>query len=106
MTTFTEILPPTVSAPHPDILWTPGITPGTGELVIQGCRSHTTYRVKDVPPPWCGQAVQLVKITPGTDREADGYDVFCAAGPGEVDRCDCRGFLRHGHCKHVEAVRA
>src|SRR5688500_2883114 len=33
----------------------------------------------------------------------DPYDV-CVAG--EDSTCECKGFLRHGHCRHVEALTA
>jgi hypothetical protein len=106
MPTFTELLPPTKSDAHPGILWTPGIVPGTGELVIQGDRSYARYRVADIATPWHGTAARFVKLTEGTDREAEAYDVFVAApGSRDYDRCDCRGFERFGHCKHTAALR-
>jgi hypothetical protein len=106
MPTFTELLPVTKSDPHLGVIFTPGITPGTGELTIQGSRSYVRYAVADTPTPWHGTAARFVKLTEGTDREAEAYDVFCAApGSRDHDSCECRGFLRFGHCKHVSALR-
>lgn len=38
-------------------------------------------------------------------KGVDVYDVFLARN-GQDHTCDCRGFCAHGHCKHVEAVKA
>jgi hypothetical protein len=34
--------------------------------------------------------------------EPDAYDV--AIGP-DTASCECKGHLRHGHCKHLDSVR-
>ncbi len=37
----------------------------------------------------------------GTDREAEGYAVNLT-----MRTCDCKGWHRWGHCKHIDAVSA
>jgi len=52
-----------------------------------------------------GRAFQLRKLTTGTDPEAEGYAVLISnKGPG-WDCCECRGFLRHQHCSHLDGLR-
>jgi hypothetical protein len=46
---------------------------------------------------------RLSKIIAPDDGGPDHYDV-CFEGEGA--RCECKGFLRHSHCKHVDALRA
>jgi hypothetical protein len=102
--TFTEVLPAQKSSRHNAMNWTPGSRPGTGLLTIHTARATAKYAVTEFPTPWDGRAFHLVKLTPGTDREAESYDVFC--GRGKNHRCECRGFLRHSHCKHIDAALA
>jgi hypothetical protein len=109
-TTFTELLPPTASDPHLGLTWQPGITPGTGELVIQGSRSYTRYAVAEFPTEWDGTAAKLVKFadTPGLDRDSESYEVFVGRpGSRDHDECSCKGFAygRGKPCRHIEAVR-
>lgn len=61
----------------------------------------TEYPVDDVD----SRDFVLQKLDDGTDPESDSYTVFLADAQG-FDSCDCRGQLRWGHCKHVDAVRA
>jgi hypothetical protein len=61
-TTFTDLLPATLTDPHPGVLWTPGVVPGTGELTIQGSRSYTRYAVAGLPTPWHGTAARFTKL--------------------------------------------
>jgi hypothetical protein len=111
MPTFSEILPPTKSDRHPGILWTPGVFPGTGKLVIQGDHSYVAYAVAEMPTEWRGTAARLMKFadTPGSDGGSESYEVFCAApGSREADQCSCKGFAygKGKPCKHIEAVKA
>lgn len=52
-----------------------------------------------------GRAFQLRKLTTGTDSEAEGYDVLISHKGPEHDACECKGFLRHGHCSHLDGIR-
>ena len=56
---------------------------------------------------WCrflasdfGRAVELQKW----DDAAEAYHVLLS-GDGRHS-CECKGFLHHGHCKHVEGLAA
>lgn len=42
---------------------------------------------------------------PGTDHEADEYYITMADMPSDGDTCECRGYLRHSHCKHLDVLR-
>jgi hypothetical protein len=101
-TTFTEILPATKTSPNNGIRW----EPASGRLEILTGRKSDAYRVAEFPADG-GRGFRFTKLTPGTDRDVDAYSVFCATpGTGLHDSCECRGFLRHGQCKHLAAVRA
>jgi hypothetical protein len=67
-------------------------------------KSRTAYYVEPMASDF-GQAFRLVKFagTPGTDEGATSYDV-CLDGAGSD--CGCKGYLRHGRCKHVEGLLA
>jgi hypothetical protein len=105
MPTFIEILPAQKSSPRNALQWTPGDVKGTGIMVVETARSTTRYAVTEFPTDWDGRAFHLAKLTPGTDKEADSYNVFCARNQQDHN-CDCRGFFSTSHCKHVDAVSA
>lgn len=105
MPTFIEALPATKSSKHSGIRWTPAETTAGGIITILTDRSATEYAV--VPfPAYGGRGFHLAKITPGTDAEAESYDVFCEAMDPAFDTCECKGFLHRGTCKHRDACRA
>ena len=91
------------------IRWTPGRAVGTGLLCIQNPvgRCCCEYRVTEYPVGWDGRAARFTKAPgqPGSDAEANAYDVFVSRNLQDR-RCDCRGFLQHGHCKHTAALLA
>jgi hypothetical protein len=77
-----------------------------GKLTVtQGrdTKDVATYRVVEFKNA-LGRAFRLVKVAGGSDRETTNYDVLI--DPHGHDSCECRGFLRHGHCKHVDAIRS
>src|SRR4051812_2918376 len=95
MATFSEIPPPTRSDGHPGILWTPGVFPGTGKLVIQGDNTQVAYSVAEMPTEWDGTVAKLMKLegSPGKDAWCEIYEVFCASpGSWDSDQCSCKGF--------------
>ncbi|WP_439625956.1 SWIM zinc finger family protein [Gemmata sp.] len=104
--TFTELLPPTKSAPRSGLRWTP-TGPGCGLLVIERPRAVATYAVAEFQTPWEGRAFHLVCLGGQSDAGAESYDVF-AARNGQDHRCDCKGFSygRGKPCKHVLAALA
>lgn len=105
--TLTEVLPVRAKAKPGAVRFTPGQRPGTGVVTIQAGRVPCEYVVVEFPSCWDGRAVHLAKVagSPGSDPEAGGYDLFVARN-GQDRRCCCRGFDRHGHCKHVDTVVA
>lgn len=107
-TTFTELLPPTKSNPKGAAFdWTPSESNGTasglppaGVLTIKQKRIYTSYVVCEFPTDWQGRGFHLSKLTEGSDKTEEAYDVFFAKdGPHRY--CSCKGFSYTGGCKHV-----
>lgn len=107
MTTYTEVLPATTSSPARAITWEPSHVAGRGTLTISDRRCCCRYQLTELPTEWEGRSVRFEKAEgqTGTDREEESYDVFIHRG-GQDRRCCCKGFERHGHCKHIAAVIA
>ena len=105
--TLTEVLPATKSNPHAAVRFTPGEFPGTGTLEVQQTRAVCRYVVTELPCGWDGRAFSFRKVAgePGTDRAEDAYEVFVGRN-GQDRLCGCKGFARHGHCKHTSAAQA
>ena len=102
-TTYTDLLPKH-EGPQMVLRWVPGLIPGCGVAAIEGKRDATTYAVVELPTDWAGRGFRLEKVAGGgTDRAEEAYAVFCSADPRQ-HRCECRGFARWKHCKHVDAV--
>lgn len=112
MATLTDLLPAD-KAGRKTVRWTPADgdvlldgLPLAGTLAVEGKRKgdEAEYLVTEFPTTW-GRGFQLQKVSGGTDAEAEGYSVLCSKDGPQADSCECRGSLRHGHCKHVAAVR-
>jgi hypothetical protein len=106
--TYVELLPATASSKHSGIRWTPSADefgPTAGTLVIDVDRSRSVYVLSEFPTGWDGRGFHFEKVTAGTDKDEDSYDVFVSRN-GQDHLCGCRGFCRHGHCKHVSSVLA
>lgn len=69
--------------------------PGVVKITV-GKRS-TDYWLTTIPSDF-GLAFQLVK-----GDESETYHVNLN---GEQSTCECKGFLKWGHCKHVEGLQA
>lgn len=76
--------------------------PAVGTLLIESPTRRAEYLVEEFPAGWQGRGFQLSKLSGGTDATETGYAVFCA--PGGACSCECKGFVRWGHCRHAEAV--
>ena len=75
-----------------------------GTMTVCQGKQVTTYRLTEhVGVPYPCRGFHVEKLAGGTDPEATGYDVLIDAAAGHT--CECRGFLRHGHCSHVDAIR-
>jgi hypothetical protein len=64
-------------------------------------KNTTAYRMVPLPSDF-GRAVRLEKADKG-DGQSETYDVLL---DGERSTCECKGFLRHSHCKHVSGIAA
>lgn len=53
-----------------------------------------------------GKAYTLTKLDSDPKDGPTSYAVCIDDGPGNADTCECRGFLRWGHCKHTAGLRA
>ena len=51
-----------------------------------------------------GTAFRLEKI--GDDASVEGGEVYSVCIDGTRSTCECKGYLRWGHCKHVDACTA
>lgn len=68
-------------------------------LTVNG--SSTRYYCQRIASDF-GTAIRLEKFA---TEGGDTYDVNVGGAPGNSSSCECKGFLRHGHCKHLDAVR-
>ncbi|WP_439627425.1 hypothetical protein [Gemmata sp.] len=105
MTLYTEVLPDTKSVKHRGFKFykfDAPETPAAGTLLIESPTRQAEYLVEEFPAGWQGRGFQLSKISGGTDADETGYSVFC--DPKGRCSCECKGFVRHGHCRHAEAV--
>jgi hypothetical protein len=84
-------------------------------LKIPGRRKGTVdvfvYRIHRISGTVAGAGFRLLRIeTPRPDDDAGVYDVFLPEPNGQhphpLPSCDCKGFLRWGHCKHIDATIA
>jgi hypothetical protein len=65
--------------------------------IIEGKKTDL-YSVRPIDSDW-GTAYAMAKLP----EENEPYHV-CLAGADSI--CDCKGFTRHGHCRHVEGLTA
>src|SRR5262245_37909277 len=77
-------------------------------LTLQVGSKEFDYWLRLVPSDF-GEAFQLTKIIPTGDGPAElgeVYHVLFEDAWPEAPRCDCKGALRWGHCKHADAIKA
>jgi hypothetical protein len=80
------------------------LTPGQhspGVVTIAVGKLAKRYFLDTIPSDW-GRAFRLEEI--GTDGECPYF--VCLDDSTGHHQCNCLGFLRHGHCKHVAGLRA
>jgi hypothetical protein len=68
-----------------------------GLLRITVGKQATTYRLAVIPADF-GAGYELTKLLPGGD-DGKTYAVNLAGS------CECKGFLGHGHCNHLDGLR-
>lgn len=78
---------------------------GEGFVVLTSKRDRTAYSVAQYPGEsmLLGFAFTKVGGKVGTDRGRNSYILTCTRN-GNDAKCDCRGFERHGACKHADAL--
>lgn len=106
--TFTEVLPQHAHPKRPAMEWTPVNEPSgphVGYLSLHTARETTEYRVETFPAD-VGYGVCLMKLAPGSGSDKTESHYCLSVTRAGVVECECRGFIRHGHCKHADAVKA
>jgi hypothetical protein len=78
-----------------------GDAPGILDIVQDG--KLTSFFYWPIPSDW-GISARLEKFA--THRRGDGDDEYDVNLEETGGSCECRGHLSHGHCRHVEALRA
>jgi hypothetical protein len=70
-----------------------------------GC-DETTYLIRPVPNNF-GEAFELTKLEIVDDGPAERGEVYHVLFESEFsESCECKGFLRWGHCKHLDSIKA
>jgi hypothetical protein len=75
---------------------------GTGVVRVHVGQQSFDYSVREFRSDLRGRAFELVKL--GLEADGECYHVRLT-GNGQ-DCCDCRGFVRHSHCKHRDGLAA
>ena len=70
--------------------------------IVQG-HNADLYTLQRVATDY-GTAFRICKADENGTETADPYHTHFDSETG--DTCDCLGFLRHGHCKHRDGLRA
>jgi hypothetical protein len=96
--------------PQRFVTWLNHIGYGLGTLRIRmvhpgGREEVDQYNVEPLPCDAGAVAFRLVRIDPidHDDTQPDHYDVVLAGNDWPAG-CECKGSLRHGHCKHRAAL--
>jgi len=77
-------------------------------LTLHVAGVETDYWLRLLPSDF-GEAFRLMKIIPTNDGPAElgeVYDVLIEDAYTSAPSCQCKGFLRWGHCKHADAIKA
>ncbi len=84
---------------------------GTLEMTFTTARTTTVvgYHIESIPSDF-GRAFNVRKYASQVvDGEPTSYDVLLDITPeGDATRssCECKGFIAHHHCRHLEALLA
>jgi hypothetical protein len=67
---------------------------------------ETDYLIRPIPSNF-GEAFELTKLEPTDDGPAELGDVYHVLIESEFNAsCECKGFLRWSHCKHLDSLKA
>lgn len=78
------------------------LTVGASQVLALTVGKETTFYKLETLLADAGQGFRLVKADKG-DGPGEEYDVLLF---GRQSSCECKGFLRHHHCKHLESLAA
>jgi hypothetical protein len=102
----------TVSVPRPRVkpartlrVLCPLTADRAGLISITAGKVHQIYRLRRLPADF-GGGFRLTKVDVVQDergvygcRDGESYDVDVAG------TCECLGYFKHGHCKHLDGLR-
>jgi hypothetical protein len=80
-------------------------TDGWAAIAITVGKKTDTYLLHTIPTDFAGTTAFEVEKLNEDLATVEQYHVLLANRP-EARSCECKGFLRHGHCKHVEGLAA
>jgi hypothetical protein len=79
----------------------PGPDGTNGVVRIRVGKAQADYLLTRIPADF-GRGFRLEKI----GLEADGEGPYHVNLDGDKRTCDCKGGLKHGHCKHADGLAA
>ena len=77
----------------------PAAIDGTAVICVTLAEQATCYAVREIPCEIGGRGFAV-------HRTGLGNLYHVRVGPPEDCSCECRGFLYHGHCRHVLGLMA
>ena len=84
------------------LAWTKAIATG-GFLSIAEGKKEDRYEIAEIASDFGrGFRVQKFAVVEGEIRREEAYHVNL---DGDGDTCECKGNLRFGYCRHVEAMK-
>jgi hypothetical protein len=72
----------------------------TGALLIREGERQDTYFLSLIPSDF-GVGLEVEKVDP-----VNGHRTYHVNLNGDASTCECKGFLRWAHCRHVESLLA
>lgn len=103
MTTSTSARPSVKSSRKPQPRTARLMTVGTSQvLALTSGKDTTFYQLAALDHGFGEAAFRLSKADRG-EGPGEVYDVLI---DGARSSCECKGFLRHHHCKHLEGIEA
>ena len=76
-----------------------GKNPGVVKLIVG--KESADYLLTPIPADF-GRGFEVLKI----GLEANGEPPYHVNLDGDKRTCDCKGGLKHGHCKHADGIAA
>ena len=104
MTTVTRKTPRVKVSYPPELLVTPETRDGLYAVALadpSGRSGETLYWLRRIGSDF-GDGFELTKFTPSV--RGDGDEQYHVHLSNEGHTCECKGFLRWGRCKHVDAL--